>query len=193
MKKIQDFYFKKAKKEGFPARSVYKLKEAKERYGFLSQGQRVLELGAYPGSWTKYSAQLVGGKGRVVAVDLEAMGNLPGNVSFLRADIFEVDPLTLKGILSAFDVVLSDMAPKTSGVKEADHLRSIALAERAFYLAVELLNAGGSFFCKIFQGRDFPGFIKRCKIHFRFVKVVKPKSSRSESVEAFVLCTGFRQ
>jgi 23S rRNA (uridine2552-2'-O)-methyltransferase len=192
VKEVQDFYFKKAKKEGFPARSVYKLKEAHEKYGFLAPGQRVIDLGASPGSWTRYAAQIIGEKGRIVAVDMSAMPNIPSNASFFRLDVFDIDISKFKEISPVFDVVLSDMAPKTSGVKDVDHLRSIALSEMAFYLAAELLDRGGVFFCKVFQGRDFPGFLDSCRLRFKSVKALKPKSSRSESVEMFVLCTGFK-
>lgn len=192
MKEVQDFYFKKAKKEGFPARSVYKLKEAQEKYGFLASGQRIIDLGASPGSWTRYAAQIVGEKGRIVAVDLNVLLNIPANATFFRSDVFEMELSDLKEISPVFDVVLSDMAPKTSGVRDLDHLRSIALSERAFHLAFGLLNRGGVFFCKVFQGRDFPGFLDGCRLRFKCVKVIKPRSSRSESVEIFVLCTGFK-
>lgn len=191
MKQVQDFYFKKAKKEGFPARSVYKLKEAHEKYGFLAPGQKVIDLGASPGSWTIYTAKIIGEKGHIVAVDLNIMPSIPPNTTFFRSNVFDLDIARLKNISPFFDVVLSDMAPKTSGVKDVDHLRSIALSETAFSLAVSLLNKGGVFFCKVFQGRDFSRFLDGCRLRFRSVKTLKPKSSRSESVEVFVLCTGF--
>ncbi|MGQ9744452.1 MAG: RlmE family RNA methyltransferase [Dissulfurimicrobium sp.] len=192
MKEVQDFYFKKAKKEGFPARSVYKLKEVQEKYSFLAPGQKVIDLGASPGSWTRYAAQIIGEKGHIVAVDINVMPTIPSNASFFRLNVFDMDISKFKEISPVFDVVLSDMAPKTSGVKDVDHLKSIALSKMAFHIAVRLLNRGGVFFCKVFQGRDFPGFLDDCRLHFKYVKALKPKSSRSESVEMFVLCTGFK-
>ncbi|MGB9712242.1 MAG: RlmE family RNA methyltransferase [Dissulfurimicrobium sp.] len=192
MKEIKDFYFRRAKKEGYQARSVYKLKEVQEKYGFLTSGQMVVDLGASPGSWTKYAAQVIGERGRIVAVDLDSPLTLPANAIFLKTDAFDVEISDLRKIAPAFDVVLSDMAPRTSGVKDMDHLRSISLAERALDLALGVLNTGGAFFCKVFQGRDFPGFFEGCRRHFRSAKVIKPRSSRPESVEVFVLCMGFR-
>ncbi len=194
MKKVKDYYFKKAKKEGYPARSVYKLEEAQKKYRFLSKAARVLDLGAYPGSWTKYAAKTVGTDGLVVAVDLKQLEIASENIKVIRGDIFEIPAEELKrhndGLL--FDVVLSDMAPKTTGRKDVDHLKSIALAEQALFLAQSLLTKKGAFFCKVFQGEDFPQYLATLKKSFGRVKVVKPKSSRSESVETFVLCSDMK-
>lgn len=191
MKKVRDHYFKKAKKEGFPARSVYKLEETQKKFRFLKSGQTVLDLGACPGSWTKYVAGVVGPDGRVVAVDIQKVGVQGNNVHVLKRDVNDIQVAELKDIFTSFDVVLSDMAPKTTGRKDVDHFKSIALAERALVLAQDLLKTGGSFFCKAFQGKDFSSFQRACKASFRSVRVVKPKSSRPESVETFLLCKGF--
>ncbi len=188
MRKTQDYYFKKAKEEGFPARSVYKLKEAQEKYGFLRPGQTVLDLGAYPGSWTKYVARLVGPKGLVVAVDLQRLECVADNVSVLQGDVYDLEPSDLMKISLVFDVVLSDMAPKTTGRRDVDHFRSIGLAGRALSFTQEILRPGGTFFCKVFQGEDFPAFLARCRSIFKSVRVIKPRSSRPESVEVFMLC-----
>ncbi len=189
MKKVQDHYFKKAKKQGFPARSVYKLEEAQKKYQFLKPGQTVLDLGAYPGSWSKYAAGVAGPKGLIVAVDIQGPGVMADNIRLLQRDVYDLKLSKLRVISPYFDVVLSDMAPKTTGRKDVDRFRSIALAERALVLAKELLKTGGTFFCKVFQGEDFPSFRDNCKKSFRSVRVVKPKSSRPESVELFLLCT----
>lgn len=188
MRKTQDYYFKKAKKEGFPARSVYKLEEAQKKYRFLGPGQTVLDLGAYPGSWTKYVASLIGPSGLVVAVDLQKLGGMADNVRVLQRDVYSPEILDIIKNFPLFDVVLSDMAPKTTGRKDVDHFRSIALAERALFLAQEFLKPSGIFFCKVFQGGDFPSFRDRCRSIFKSVRVIKPKSSRPESVEIFLLC-----
>lgn len=188
MKKVQDHYFKKAKKQGFPARSVYKLEEAQKKYGFLRPGQTVLDLGAYPGSWSKYAAGVAGPKGMVVAVDIQKLGVIADNICLLQRDVYDLKLSKLREISPYFDVVLSDMAPKTTGRKDVDHFSSVALAERALVLAGELLKPGGTFFCKIFQGEDFPSFRDKCRESFRSVRVIKPKSSRPESVELFLLC-----
>ncbi len=193
MKKVQDHYFKKAKKHGFPARSVYKLEEAQKKYGFLRPGQTVLDLGAYPGSWSKYAAGVAGPKGMVVAVDIQKPGVMADNICLLQRDVYDLKLSKLREISPYFDVVLSDMAPKTTGHKDVDHFRSVALAERALVLAGELLKPGGTFFCKVFQGEDFPSFRDKCRESFRSVRVVKPKSSRPESVELFLLCIDRKQ
>ncbi len=190
MKRVQDHYFKKARKQGFPARSVYKLEEAQKKYRFLKSGQTVLDLGAYPGSWSKYAAGVAGPRGLVVAVDIQKPGAMADNACVLQRDVYDLKVSELREISPYFDVVLSDMAPKTTGRKDVDHLRSIALAERALVLATELLKPGGTFFCKVFQGEDFPSFRDNCRKSFRSVRVVKPKSSRPESVELFLLCIG---
>ena len=193
MKKIRDHYFKKARKQGFPARSVYKLEEAQKKYRFLKPGQTVLDLGAYPGSWSRYAAGVAGPEGLVVAVDIQKPGVMPDNACVLQRDVYDLKLSELREISPYFDVVLSDMAPKTTGHKDVDHFRSIALAERALVLARELLKPGGTFFCKVFQGEDFPSFRDNCRESFRSVRIVKPKSSRPESVELFLLCTGRKQ
>ena len=193
MKKVRDHYFKKARKQGFPARSVYKLEEAQKKYRFLKPGQTVLDLGACPGSWSKYAAGVAGPKGLVVAVDIQKLSVMADNIHVLQRDVCDLKLSELREISLYFAVVLSDMAPKTTGRKDVDHFRSVALAERALVLARELLKPGGTFFCKVFQGEDFPSFRNDCRESFRSVRVVKPKSSRPESVELFLLCTDKKQ
>ncbi len=195
MKKVRDFYFKKAKKEGFPARSVFKLKEAQEKYRFIKKGDRVLELGAAPGSWTRLASTLVGERGRVLAVDLNPFTVDGENITVLQADVYDLEPeQLLKGIpAGGFNVVLSDMAPKTTGNKVVDHLRSADLVDQVLVLCEDLLLAGGNLFVKVFHGQEFDPLLRRCRDLFSKVKVVKPKSSRSESVETFLLCTEFRR
>jgi 23S rRNA (uridine2552-2'-O)-methyltransferase len=193
VEKVKDHYFKKAKKQGFPARSVYKLEEAQKKHRFLKPGQIVLDLGAYPGSWSKYAAGVAGPGGLVVAVDIQRPGVMADNACVLQRDVYDLKLSELREISHYFDVVLSDMAPKTTGRKDVDHFRSITLAERALVLARELLKPGGTFFCKVFQGEDFSFFRDNCKESFSSVRVVKPKSSRPESVELFLLCTSRKQ
>ena len=197
MKKVQDHYFHKARKEKYPARSVYKLEEAQKKYRFLKAGDRVLDLGCHPGSWAMFASKCAGPKGRVVGIDLQASkqpevkGGAP--VKLLQGDIN--DPLMIERISEdgPFQTVLSDMAPKTTGNKLSDHVRSVALSETALHIALQVLTKGGSFFCKVFQGEDFHSFVAEVKKYFQQVKTVKPKSSRSESREIFVLGVGCRQ
>jgi len=193
VKRVQDYYFKKAKKEGYAARSVYKLLEAQVRHRFLRHGQMVLDLGASPGAWTRYAAEVVGKEGRVVSVDVQNIAVSAGNVVTVQKDVLNADLEDFRAFAPAFDVVLSDMAPKTTGSRAVDHIRSVSLASRALALAEGLLRPGGTLYCKVFQGSEFPSFRRRCGICFDSVKAVKPKSSRPESVEIFLLCTGFKQ
>ncbi|MEN8140161.1 MAG: RlmE family RNA methyltransferase [Thermodesulfobacteriota bacterium] len=192
MRKHQDHYFNKAKKEKYPARSVFKLEEAQEKYKFLRKGAKVLDLGCHPGSWSIYAAKQVGPGGSVIGVDQHTTQPYQfagaAKMELLKADIFTEE--IFAGLSEhSFDVVLSDMAPATSGHKFSDHLRSMELCHRALTIAAKTLKPGGAFYCKAFQGEDFPDFVAQCKRQFKKVKTVKPKSSRTESREVFVLGT----
>ena len=198
MKKVKDHYYKKAKKEKYPSRSVYKLEEIQQKYRILKPGDRVLDLGYRPGSWTMFAARTIGAKGLVVGIDLHR-GKNPyvtgaAEIRLHHADIFSEDALnTIKKECPSFNVVLSDLAPKTTGHKLADHLQSVELSKRALELAESLLSNGGTFYCKVFQGEDFPLFVNEIRRCFKTTKVVKPKSSRSESREVFVLGREFKR
>ena len=195
MKKYQDHYFKRAKRENYAARSVYKLQELDKRFGLLKPGLSVLDLGAAPGSWTQYAAKRVGPKGRVLAVDLSEPGAaFEGNVTFLTADAFEASPDLVRALNdhAPFGLVLSDMAPKTTGVKFTDQAHSLELCERALELAVQWLAPGGHLAVKIFEGPDVKEFTDSMRPLFEQVKAFKPKSSRAESKETFIAGLGFR-
>lgn len=192
MRKVNDFYSKKAKKEKFPARSVYKLEEAQEKYKFIRRGDSVLDLGCYPGSWSLYASEIVGPKGVVVGVDLkqtDCSSRIDGGpIHWLCQDITKPELITLvRKIRPAFRVLVSDLAPATSGSRWVDAQRSLDLVNTTLSLAEILLLNGGHYMCKVFQGEDFPAFVKRVEKHFGMVKVLKPKSSRIESREVFVL------
>ncbi len=191
MKKVQDYYFKKAKQDNYPARSVYKLEEAQKKYGFIKTGDKVLDLGCHPGSWSLYAAKIVGPRGIVYGADLQKSNPVSvsggGQIEFICADIFDDDFLSPASLHLPFQVVLSDLAPKTTGHKFSDHLKSIELSRRALYIAGKVLRQGGQFYCKVFQGEDFPVFVNEVRQFFKKVKVVKPKSSRVESREVFLL------
>ncbi|NOQ45909.1 MAG: RlmE family RNA methyltransferase [Desulfobulbaceae bacterium] len=198
MRKEQDFYFKKAKKDNYPARSVYKLEEIQKKYRFLKSGQRVLDLGCHPGSWSLYAAEIIGSRGLVAGVDLQPT-DLPtqkghAEIHWLCYDVF-ADELVdyLKKQWPGFHVVLSDMAPRTTGSQCADHQQSLRLVRRALDIARVFLHERGTFYCKAFQGEDFPEVVQECKPLFETVKVVKPKSSRKESREVFLLGRGFKR
>ena len=189
MYKVKDAYFKRAKKEGYLARSVYKLKEIDQRYRLFKRGDRVLDLGASPGSWLQYIAQVVGQKGRVLGLDLNPIKweNPPAFVQFWERDVLKWDVNEAKKVADAFDVVVSDMAPATTGIKDVDAFRSFKLANRALEIALALLRPQGHFVCKVLEGGEMKDFLLKCKQQFSFVKVFKPQSSRRESREVFVV------
>ena len=190
MKKVKDHYYKKAKKENYPARSVYKLEEAHKRFGLFCKGDTVLDLGCHPGSWSIYAAKMIGDSGRVIGIDLQKSQKYhfagAAKMELVRGDIYD-DTLFEQLLEEEFKVVLSDMAPKTTGHKFSDHLKSLELSRRALEIAKNVLPKGGIFYCKVFQGEDFPEYVNEVKAVFKKVKVVKPKSSRVESREVFVL------
>jgi 23S rRNA (uridine2552-2'-O)-methyltransferase len=186
----QDHFGDRAKREGYPARSVYKLQEIDRRVQLLRRGQRVLDLGAAPGSWTLYAAERVGREGSVLGIDLnEARVTLPPQVTFRALDVFAMDARAELGD-AAFDVVMSDMAPHTSGQRHRDQFGSYELYMRALAIAAEVLTAGGSFVGKIFQGPELEGARAATRAQFAKVKIVKPEASRSESFEIFLVGQG---
>jgi len=187
MARPQDRFGERAKKEGYPARSVYKLKEIDQRIKLFKPGLRVLDLGAVPGSWTLYASKLVGPKGCVLGIDIQTRETgLPPNASFLQTDIFRIDIHELAN-QGSFDLVISDMAPNTSGNRMRDQYLSYELYMRALEIAGELLVAKGNFVGKIFQGPDFQNAHQATKTHFSKVRIIKPQASRSESYEVFLV------
>lgn len=193
VKTYRDHYFQRAKQENYPARSVYKLKEADRRFGLLRPGQRVLDLGAAPGSWSLYAAQKIGSSGRLLAVDLNPLDiELPGQAFFLQGDVFDEAGAArrLMAEQGPFDVVLSDMAPKTTGVKFADQARSLDLAFEALAICQECLIKGGTFVVKFFEALEAKALLERMRLEFTRVQGFKPKSSRAESKEMFYIALG---
>lgn len=191
MKEYRDHYFLKAKTENYPARSVYKLKELDSRYRLLRQGMRVLDLGASPGSWSLGAAEKIGSSGLVIACDLKGLEiSLSERIKFHRADILEPDDAFLQILAQygPFDLVMSDMAPATTGSKFTDQARSLELALAAYDLAMSHLRDGGNFVVKIFMGPDIHELLKPMRGSFESVRTFKPKSSRAESKETF--CVG---
>lgn len=195
MKKVQDHYFKKAKEENYPARSIYKLKEIDHRFKLFHPGMRVLDLGAAPGSWSLYAAERVDWDGLVVAVDLKLPDTaFPENVRFYQDDVFSPSRALVDFLDQAapFDVVMSDMAPKTTGVRFADQEKSLQLAYQALYAATRTLIQGGSFTAKLFMGPGAKEYENVLRQAFQTVRVFKPKSSRTESYEIFYVGLNFR-
>lgn len=187
----EDHYSQKAKKDRFPARSVYKLQEIQKKTHLIKKGNRILDLGCFPGSWLLYAAELVGKEGRIIGIDLKPVRlKLPDHVSAYTGDIMNMDE-SLEAIIGEnFNVVLSDMAPSTSGNKWLDTVRSYELSSSALDIAERLLVRGGSFVCKIFQGEDFKEFTDAVKNQFDQFKIFKPQSSRKASRETFVIGIG---
>ncbi|MCI5144466.1 MAG: RlmE family RNA methyltransferase [Candidatus Electrothrix sp. AR3] len=198
MRKEQDYYFNKAKKEHYPARSVYKLEEAQQKHKFFKKKKRVLDLGCHPGSWSLYASKIVGARGAVVGVDLQHT-DIPSQkenaeIHWLCYDVYDDELIiALRKLWPGFHALVSDMAPRTTGNQFADHQQSLRLCRRALEIAGLMLHENGSFYCKVFQGADSPDFIQECKEKFATVKVVKPQSSRKESREVFVLGRGFKR
>ncbi|MBW2491488.1 MAG: RlmE family RNA methyltransferase [Deltaproteobacteria bacterium] len=187
-KQWQDHYTQRAKRERFPARSVYKLQEIQKKYTIIKKGNNVLDLGCAPGSWLLYSADLTGNTGRVIGIDLEPVTvNVPSHVRVYTADILLLSDDFFKSLGTDFNVVLSDMAPSTTGNKFVDSTRSFDLCRTALSIAQMTLIAGGSFVCKIFQGEDFKTFIDSVRSVFKNHKIFKPKSSRKASKEIYVI------
>jgi 23S rRNA (uridine2552-2'-O)-methyltransferase len=190
-KRWQDHYSRQAKKDQFPARSVFKLKEIQKKFQLIKKGDNILDLGCYPGSWLLYAADLTGGKGRVVGLDLEPVTlKLPPHVRVYTGDILAMDVAFFKSLGNDFNVVVSDMAPATTGNKHIDSARSYHLCRAALSVAQTVLLPGGSFVCKIFQGEDFTLFTDAVKSAFTKNKIFKPQSSRKASKEIFVIGLG---
>ena len=192
----RDRFYQKAKSEGLRARSAYKLDEIQKRFRILKAGGRVLDLGAAPGGWCQIAGREVGPRGFVLGVDLEPIPSLPPPARTWVADAFSAELLArlrTEG-QAPYDAVLSDLAPKTSGIRGADEARSLDLAGRALELALQVLKPGGAFVVKVFMGGDFEGFLRRCKGLFSSVKVVKPEASLARhSKEVYLVCQEPRQ
>jgi 23S rRNA (uridine2552-2'-O)-methyltransferase len=187
----EDHYTRLARKEQFPARSVYKLQEIQKRFSLVRRGDIVLDLGCAPGSWLLYAADLAGPSGGIVGVDLTPVTvSLPAHVSVHTKDVFELaeDPAPFFG--RPFDVVLSDMAPATTGSRSVDAARSHHLCAAALDIAGQVLRPGGAFVCKIFQGEDFQSFVAAVKAGFGECKLFKPQSCRKASKEIYIIAKG---
>lgn len=189
----RDHFHKQARKQGYRARAVFKLEDIDKRFGLVERGARVLDLGCAPGSWLQYCKTRVGPSGSLVGIDRAPLDPPLSGARVLAGDVFTISVDELRGDLAGFDVVLSDMAPDTSGVRHVDQARSEALFERALDIAESVLVPGGHFVGKLFQGPAFQDLIKRCRGEFAAVKLVKPEASRTRSIEQYVVARGFGQ
>ena len=195
-RQLNDPYVAQAKREGLRSRAAFKLAEIDDKYRFLKPGITVVDLGAAPGGWSQIAAKRIAaanGKGRVIAIDLLAMPEVSG-VSFARIDFLDdAAPAKLVAMIGGgADVVLSDMAPNTTGHRKTDQLRILGLVEGAAGFAAEVLNPGGTFVAKVFQSGADAALMAELKRDFATVKHVKPASSRQDSSERYVLAMGFR-
>jgi len=186
----RDYYYRLAKEERYRSRAAYKLLEAVEKHRFIKPGDVVVDLGAAPGGWMQASRKIVGESGFVLGVDVKSIEPIDDvNVRFVVGDITEPDIFeTVSQLLPrAADVVLSDVSPNVSGIWELDHARQIDLARRALQLAASVLKHGGNLFVKVFQGDMLNDFVFEMRQCFVSVRLVKPRASRRESAELFVL------
>ncbi len=192
---FDDFYVKKAQKEGYRSRAVYKLLEIQEKDHLLRPGMTIVDLGAAPGGWSQIASLYLKGKGRLVATDILPMDALV-DVEFVLGDFREED--VLKQLLQCIgndkaDLVMSDMAPNISGVKAVDQPRAMYLAELALDLARKTLNSDGIFLVKVFQGEGFDEYLRELRGYFKSVTVRKPKASRPRSREVYLLAKACKQ
>lgn len=193
-RQFSDPYVKRAQEQGLRSRAAYKLLEIQDKDRLIRPGMRILDLGAAPGGWSQVAARLVGDKGRVYALDLLAMEPIAG-VTVLQGDFREDAVLAeLRSVLdgSPIDLVLSDMAPNLSGATAVDQPRAMYLAELALDLAREVLKPGGALAVKLFQGEGFDGFLRELRGLFAQVLSRKPKASRPESRELYLVGKGYR-
>ena len=187
--KKQEFYTKKAREEGYPARSVYKLEEIDKKFRIFKKGDCVLDLGCSPGSWLLYISKRVGEQGRVVGIDAEDI-KIPqrNNIIFMKRNILYLTVLDLVQLRYRCDAVVSDLAPSTTGVKSIDVGKSLELSEKAFEIAKEVLTKGGSFICKVFEGEGSDDFFKKVAECFDFIKRFRPKAVLKGSKEFYIVC-----
>lgn len=190
----RDPYVKRARQTGLRSRAAFKLEEIQRSERILKPGMVVIDLGAAPGGWSQYAARVLAGRGRVLAVDVLPMDEIPG-VEFVQGDFSSEE--VLQELLARLgsdrpQLVMSDMAPNMSGIADVDHARSMHLVELAADFAEKTLAAGGALLVKVFQGREFEPFLARLRRRFESVKIRKPKSSRARSPELYVLARDFR-
>lgn len=192
-RQLNDPYVKLAREKGYRSRAAFKLLELDEKFKLLRPGLTVVDLGAAPGGWLQVASAAVGAKGRVVGIDLKAIDPLPDIICFEADFMDDAAPDMLKNALGGpVDLVLSDMAPNASGQPELDHLRIITLVEAACHFACEILKPGGTFVAKVWQGGANNELLTFIKQRFHSVKHAKPKSSRADSAETFLVAQGFR-
>ena len=189
-----DHFARRARNEKWLARSVYKLQEMDRKYNLMRSRGRLLDLGCYPGSWSQYGLSRVGPRGEVVGVDLIRPDRLSNPCfRFFQGDVFTLDEKRLLEEVGPRDLVMSDLAPKTTGTGATDAARSVALAVRAREIALTLLKKGGHFVCKVFEGEDLKAFRSGTSKHFLHVRLFRPTAVRKGSREIYLVGIGFSQ
>ena len=188
----RDFYWKKAKEESYPSRAVFKLKEINDKYKLFKRGDKVLDLGSSPGSWLMYIAKEIGPKGKAVGLDIENLKiGIGENVLFFKKDVFKDEIFSCQALKDKFDSVVSDLAPKTSGIKFTDSEKSLELSQKALEIAKAVLKEKGNFLCKIFEGEETQNFLKEIKKNFEFIKKFRPKATPRGSKEIYIIAKNF--
>ncbi len=193
---VQDKYFRMAKEEGFRARSAFKLLEIQDKFHIIKPGQMVLDLGAAPGSFLQIISRIIGPDGLVLGVDMKEIDAFQEkNVVTMVEDIFNTEEI-LKFMRSRdfhkADLVTSDLAPNTSGIKDLDQGRSAELTESAYLIASKVLRRGGTFIAKVFQGEDLYGVMRQIKASFGKVSLYKPDACRDRSFETYIVALNFK-
>jgi len=190
----EDHFTRKARDEKWLARSVYKLEEIDRKYKLIREGDCLLDMGCYPGSWIQYVIKKVGSRGEVVGVDLKEPDRFKApNFRFIKADVFTLDPGWLAGEIGPRDAVISDMAPQTTGIGMTDASRSVDLAEKALEISLVVLKKRGHFLCKLFEGEDLKVFRNEFLKHFKKIHLIRPSAVRKGSREIYMLGLGFGQ
>ena len=191
-RQLNDPYVRDAEMQGYRCRSAFKLKEIDEKVGLIKPDMAVIDLGAAPGGWSQIAVER--GASKVIGLDLLPIDPMP-DVTFLEMDFMDDDaPEHLVAALGeGADLVISDMAPNTTGHKQTDHLRIMVLVEAAYEFAIDILKPEGAFVAKVFQGGTHDDLLREMKKSFKTVRHIKPPSSRKESSEQFVVATGFRK
>ncbi len=192
--KRQDYYYQKAKKENYRSRAIYKLKFIDEKFYIFKKGMNVLDLGASPGSWSQYAKEMVI-DGTVFSVDInniriEDVVKIRGDI-FNDETIYQIEKEMENMNIKQFDIIMSDMSPKISGIKEIDHSISIDMARRVFDISLKFLGEGGSLIIKIFKGQDLENFRKGIEKYFDFCVFTTPPASRKGSRETYLVCKRF--
>jgi 23S rRNA (uridine2552-2'-O)-methyltransferase len=195
IEKKKEHFYKQAKQVGYRARSAFKLQQIQNRFHLIPKDGIVLDLGAAPGGWCQVAKELVGTQGIVIGVDLSSIKPFE-DIQFLQGDVTKTETLEqIKDLMNGknADVILSDMSPDISGNYSVDQARSVWLCESALHVVTQLLQPGGHFICKIFEGEDTKGFIEKVKHQFMVVKTFSPEATRKSSSEVYIIAKSFKK